>query len=92
MADTGFPESKERSRRYGRVISAFVLGSFFLVSGLIGLKPDQAVVHAPAGQPVISRVAERPRWEDPSILSQVALGIGLIVLGLFGITAWPIPG
>ena len=83
MAHFSSGESKERSNRYDRVISAFVLGSFFLVSGLIGVKPDKGLVLAPTAQPDVSRVTETPRWEDPTILLQVALGIGLLVLGVF---------
>jgi hypothetical protein len=83
MPNPNFGYANERSQRSGRVIAALVLGSFFLVFGLIGVKPEQGVVHAPAGQSVVGRAIETPRWEGSPNLSQVALGIGLIVLGLF---------
>jgi hypothetical protein len=50
MPNPNFREAKQRLQRSGRVIAASVLESFFLVFGLIGVKPEQAVVHAPAGQ------------------------------------------
>jgi hypothetical protein len=83
MATLSSRELKERSNRYSKVISALVLGSFFLISRLIGVKPDQGLVHAPTGVPDVSRVTGTPRWEDPSILSQVALGAGLLVLAVW---------
>jgi hypothetical protein len=83
MANSSLPVSKERSKGYRGVISVLVLAAFFLVSGLMGIQPDQSVVHAPSGQPDVGRVTGTPRWQDPSILSQVALGVGLLVLGVF---------
>jgi hypothetical protein len=48
-----------------------VFGSFFLVSGLIGFRPSKNLLSGTL------------RWEDSPILSEVALGVGLILLGLF---------
>jgi hypothetical protein len=53
------------------MFSALVFGSLFLVSGLIGIRADR------------NFLTGRLRWEDSPILSQVALGAGLIMLGLF---------
>jgi hypothetical protein len=52
------------------MFSAFAFGSFFLISGLLGFRADRLL-------------RGMLRWEDGPLLSHVAIGTGLLALGVF---------
>ena len=72
MFDRRSREEKRRSTRYGRMFSALFFGMLFVISGLAGFRLDKKV-------PLTSET----RWADGPILSQTAMGLGMLALGVY---------
>jgi hypothetical protein len=66
-------EAKRRSMRYSRMFSAFAFGLLFVITGLLGydLRTDRR-----AARSGLERT-------NAPILGQVAIGVGLLFLGVF---------
>ena len=61
-------EAQRRSRRYGRLFSALVFGSFFLIAGLIGYDLDTFAA---------------VKWRETPVLSEVVMGGALLLLAAY---------
>ena len=71
MFDSRSREEKRRSNRYGRMFSALFFGMLFVVSGLAGYRLDK------------SPMTSDTRWADGPILSHIAMGLGMLALGIY---------
>ena len=71
-------DAKQRSRRYARMFSALLFGLLFFVTGVMGVSLRRDVL-----APMPSASATDARWTGRPILSQVALGLGMMALGVY---------
>jgi hypothetical protein len=62
-------EAKQRSQRYGRMFTMLFFGIFFFAAGVMGLS--------------LSKAAGGPKWTGRPVLSQIAVGIGMLALGVY---------
>jgi hypothetical protein len=72
MRNTRSREQKDRSKRYNRMFSALFFGTVFLIAGLIGFDLSKR-----------NSFFAETRWADGAIPSQVAIGLGLVALGIY---------
>ena len=63
------PEAKRRSKRYGRMFTGLIFGLVFFVTGTAGLS--------------LSRADGGPKWVGRPVLWQVAVGLGMMALGIY---------